>query len=181
MERYFEDLGKCVVITREPGGTPLGAQFRELILDPTTEFKSNYTELFLFFADRVEHLETVVKPAISEGKIVLCDRFTDSTVAYQVGGRGIPDAEVETLLRFIDPFPDLTLLLDLTPEEGLKRAKKRAALDRFEQEEIAFHERVRNKFLDLAHKNSDRIKMIDASQSPDNIFEDIKSLVERVS
>lgn len=168
--------GQSVVVTREPGGTPIGKRFRELILDTNTVFQSNLTELFLFFADRFEHIESVIKPALADGKVVLCDRYMDSTIAYQVGGRGLDLDRVSLITNMVDLVPDRTFLLDLPPEEGLSRAKKRAALDRFEQEELAFHYRVRETFLSIAKKEPQRVCCLDVQgKDPETIFNTLKN------
>lgn len=165
--------GYNIIQTKEPGGTAIGQELRRMILDPNQRFHSPYTEVMLFFADRLEHVETVIKPALASGKIVLCDRYIDSTIAYQIGGRGMPKPLIDTLTQLVDLKPNLTLLFDLSPEEGLQRAKKRAALDRFEQESIDFHSRIRHAYLDQAKKEPDRIKVISASCDIEPLFEQL--------
>ena len=177
---FLLELGLDVIQTKEPGGTSVGQSLRHMILDVTQPLKHRYTEVFLFYADRLEHLETVVKPALLEGKIVLCDRYIDSTYAYQVGGRQIPFSMIETLNDMIDMvLPELTILLDLDPEQGIDRVKKRSAMDRFEQEALSFHHRVRETYLRLMPKYPARMVKIDVKdQTEDEVFEKIKPMVQ---
>ena len=158
--------GEDVVLTREPGGTPLGEAVRGLLLDPAFTGMDSICELQLMFAARAEHLAKVIRPALERGQWVLCDRFTDATYAYQGGGRGIDTGVIARLEELVqgDFRPDLTLMLDVPVEVGLERAGKRGALDRFEQEEVAFFERVRAAYLDMAENSPGRYRVIDASQ-----------------
>ena len=158
---YLDSVNKPAIITREPGGTSTGKILRELILDPKKSFSHAYTELLLFYADRLEHIEEIVKPALNKNHIVLCDRYKDSTYAYQHIGRGIPLDLIHTLNKLVNLEPHLTILLDCDPEIGLTRATKRAELDRFEQENINFHKKIREGFLTLAKQEPKRIKCID--------------------
>ena len=162
----IEAAGIDVVITREPGGTPLGEAIRGLLLDPRYTGMSPDCELQLMFAARAEHLAKVILPALAQGRWVLCDRFTDATYAYQGGGRGIAADKIARLEQWVqDDFrPDLTVLLDVPVAIGLTRAGNRGALDRFEQEQIGFFERVRQAYLDLATRHDGRYRVIDASQ-----------------
>jgi dTMP kinase len=157
--------GKNVVVTREPGGTPLGEAIRGLLLDPGYKGMDPVCELQLMFAARAEHLSKVVWPALEKGQWVLCDRFTDATYAYQGGGRGIDTGVIARLEDLVQGNfrPDLTLLLDVPVEVGLSRAGKRGVLDRFEQEQVDFFERVRNSYLLMAKQFADRYRVIDAS------------------
>ncbi|QEY63961.1 dTMP kinase [Metapseudomonas lalkuanensis] len=154
-----------VVLTREPGGTPLAERIRELLLTPSDEAMGVDTELLLVFAARAQHLEGVIKPALARGAVVLCDRFTDATYAYQGGGRGLPEERIALLENFVqgDLRPDLTLVFDLPVEVGLTRAAARGRLDRFEQEKRSFFEAVRQTYLQRAQAVADRYKVIDAS------------------
>jgi dTMP kinase len=160
LKAWFESQGQSVITTKEPGGTALGQTIRQLILDPGTQFTNPHTELLLFYADRLEHISSVIQPALDQGKIVLCDRYIDSTWAYQSGGRQISETIIASLNKLTSVMPDKTILLDITPEEGLKRAKKRAELDRFEQEELSFHHRIRDTYLQLAKQNPRRIDLV---------------------
>jgi dTMP kinase len=162
----IEAAGIDVVITREPGGTPLGETIRGLLLDPRYTGMSPDCELQLMFAARAEHLAKVILPALAQGHWVLCDRFTDATYAYQGGGRGIAAGKIARLEQWVqgDFRPDLTVLLDVPVAIGLARAGNRGSLDRFEQEQISFFERVRQAYLDLATRHDGRYRVIDASQ-----------------
>lgn len=158
---------KDVVVTREPGGTPLGEQIRDVLLSHRNSGMAVDTELLLMFAARAEHLACVIRPALDAGQWVLCDRFTEATYAYQGGGRGIPEQRIAALEEWLQgPLrPDLTLLLDIPPALGLERAGRRNAnLDRFESEQLAFFERVRADYLRQAELYRDRYCVIDAAQ-----------------
>ena len=156
--------GRDVVVTREPGGTPLGEAIRGLLLDPAYTGMDSTCELQLMFAARAEHLARVIRPALENGQWVLCDRFTDATYAYQGGGRGIDAGIIARLEALVqgDFRPDITLLLDVPVEIGLSRAGKRGQLDRFEQEQVEFFERVRSSYLAMAAQYGERYRVIDA-------------------
>jgi dTMP kinase len=178
---YLKNQNFPVLQTREPGGTELGVSLRQFILDPNQVFASPYTELLLFYADRMEHVESKIKPALNEGKIVLCDRYIDSTFAYQEGGRGMPEHLITTLNNHVNLMPTLTFLLDLPVEEGLKRAKARADLDRFEHENVMFHRRVRAAYLKQVQKDPNRIKIIEVEGlSQDEVFGKIKGYLDKL-
>ena len=159
--------GLDVVLTREPGGTPLAERIRELLLTPSEETMAVDTELLLMFAARAQHLAAVIRPALARGAVVLCDRFTDATYAYQGGGRGVDVARIATLEDFVqgDLRPDLTLVFDLPIEIGLARAAARGRLDRFEQEGQGFFEAVRQAYLQRAHAQPQRYAILDAGQT----------------
>ena len=165
IHQQLQAAGRDVVLTREPGGTPLAEAIRGLLLDPAYTGMDSTCELQLMFAARAEHLAKVVWPALQQGQWVLCDRFTDATYAYQGGGRGIDSDVIARLEELVqgDFRPDLTLLLDVPVEIGLARAGKRGALDRFEQEKVDFFQRVRNAYLEMAQRSPDRYRVIDAS------------------
>ncbi len=154
------------VLTREPGGTPLAEDIRKLLLLPRDEVVNENTELLLMFAARSQHIATVIEPALAQGQWVICDRFTDATYAYQGGGRGIAQQKIADLERWVqgDLRPDYTLLLDAPIEVGMDRANKRGELDRFEQEQQQFFERIRSAYLQLATTYPNRYRVIDASQ-----------------
>lgn len=158
--RHLRCQGYKVIQTREPGGTPIGKSIRQMILDPGQILRHPSAELLLFTVDRLEHIEQLVKPALKEGKIVVCDRYIDSTYAYQHGGRGHALSEINQLVGMTDLVPDLTFLLDVPVETGIQRAKSRAALDRFEQEALPFHERVRQEYLRRASEAPNRFRVI---------------------
>ena len=159
--------GMDVLLTREPGGTPLAERIRELLLAPSAEPMASDTELLLVFAARAQHLAQVIRPALERGCVVLCDRFTDATYAYQGGGRGLSTSRIAVLEAFVqgDLRPDLTLIFDLPVEVGLARAAARGRLDRFEQEGQAFFQAVRQAYLQRAAAQPQRYRIIDAGQS----------------
>ncbi len=163
--------GIAVVQTREPGGTPLAEEIRELLLDHRHNGMSDDAELMLMFAARAEHLAQVILPALEAGKWVLCDRFTDASHAYQGGGRGINEDRISALEHWVQQGlqPDFTLLLDIDPEVGLERAGKRGALDRFETEKLEFFHRVRQRYLQRAEQFPERFHVVDAGQKLDQV------------
>ena len=158
--------GLDVVLTREPGGTPLAERIREVLLAPSDEAMDADAELLLMFAARAQHIARVIRPALQRGAVVICDRFTDATYAYQGGGRGLPEARIATLEAFVQQGlqPDLTLVFDLPVEIGLARATARGRLDRFEQEGRAFFEAVRSAYLARAATDTQRYRIVDAAQ-----------------
>ena len=155
-----------VVVTREPGGTPLAEEIRGLLLSTREEAVDPLAETLLMFAGRAQHVSEVVEPNLRAGRWVLCERFTDATHAYQGGGRGVDAEQIDTLAALVHPGlePDLTLYLDVPVEQALARIGARS-LDRFERERRAFFERVRTRYVELARGNA-RIRVIDASRSP---------------
>jgi len=159
--------GIDVVLTREPGGTPLAERIRELLLAPSDEAMNADTELLLVFAARAQHLAQVIRPALARGAVVLCDRFTDATYAYQGGGRGLSIERIATLENFVQGAlrPDLTLVFDLPVEIGLARATARGRLDRFEQEGRAFFDAVRSTYLNRAAAAPERYRLVNAALS----------------
>ena len=166
IQRRLEAAAVPVLVTREPGGTPLGERVRDILLDPENDGMSTDTELLLMFAARAQHLHQVILPAIEKGSWVLCDRFTDATYAYQGGGRGIDTGRIRLLEDWVQRGfqPDMTLLFDLPVELGLKRAGRRGSLDRFEQEQKTFFEQVREAYLQRARQAPQRFRVIDAGQ-----------------
>jgi dTMP kinase len=158
--------GYPVLETREPGGTPLGQELRRLVLDPAGHVTPR-AEALLYAADRAHHVDTMIRPALAAGQIVLTDRYVDSTLAYQGAGRGLDDARVVTTWATGGLLPDLTVLLDLDPRIGLARAGARASLDRLEADSLAFHEAVRAGFRALAAEAPDRYVVLDAGQPAD--------------
>ncbi len=165
IKHILETSGKEVLYTREPGGTPLGEEVRNLLLGHRHTGMADDTELLLMFAARAEHLEQKIRPALDAGIWVLCDRFTDASYAYQGGGRGIDHKRIRALEQWThgDVSPDLTLLLDLPVDVGLERAGKRSEPDRFEKEEERFFEAVRQAYLQIAWNEADRVKVVDAA------------------
>ena len=170
---YLEQQNKDVVLTREPGGTPMAEQIRSLLLSVNHEEKMcNDTELLLMYAARAQHLDLVVMPALNAGKTVLCDRFTDASFAYQCAGRGLSQEKLALLNEnFVMRMPDFTFWLDAPIEIGMTRARERGALDRFEQEKVTFFEKVRTGYATLAERYPERIKRLDATQTADQVFE----------
>lgn len=170
-----------VVWTREPGGTELAEEIRQLLLHPgNAELIEPETELLLMFAARKQHMKNVIIPALALGQWVVTDRFIDASYAYQGGGRGIASQYITMLDQWIvgSTYPDLTLLLDLTPEQGFARTEQRnVAKDRIEQEKIDFFNRVREAYLERAQTDPKRIKMIDASQSLLNVEQQIHAVL----
>lgn len=162
----LRERGVEVLLTREPGGTPLAERIRELLLAPSDESMAVDTELLLMFAARAQHLDRVIRPALEAGQVVLCDRFTDATYAYQGGGRGVSMARIAELERFVQGSlrPDLTLVFDLPVEVGLQRAAARGRLDRFEQENRSFFDAVRQTYLERAAQAPERYRVIDAAK-----------------
>lgn len=168
LAEQMEKEGHELLITREPGGSPLGEKVRSLLLESKEPIDSR-AELLLFLAARADHVTRIIDPALSEGKLVLCDRFTHSTLAYQGYGRGLDLNELRRLCSFAshDLTPDLTLFLDVPVAVGIERREKRSAADRMEREESTFHEKVRAGFLDLAKAGG--MEVIDASASPTEV------------
>lgn len=175
----LRERGIEVQLTREPGGTPLAERIRELLLDPSDEKMAVDTELLLVFAARAQHIAEVIRPALERGAIVLCDRFTDATYAYQGGGRGLPVERIAQLESFVQGGlrPDLTLVFDLPVEIGLSRAAARGRLDRFEQEGRDFFEAVRNTYLGRARAEPTRYHIFDAAQSLAEVQRDLDGLL----
>jgi dTMP kinase len=167
LENFLRGNGVDVVVTREPGGTRLGEDIRDLLLQLREEPVNPTAELLLIFAARAQHIAELIEPALAAGKWVLSDRFTDATYAYQCGGRGVKRETVAQLEALVQGAlrPDFTLLLDAPVSVGMRRAQKRGDLDRFEQETLAFFERVRSAYLQQAEVHGDRYRIIDASQS----------------
>jgi dTMP kinase len=182
IHRQLLAAGKTVVVTREPGGTPLAEAIRGLLLDPQYTGMDAKCELQLMFAARAEHLARVIRPALENGQWVLCDRFTDATYAYQGGGRGIDTRTIACLENLVqgDFRPDLTLLLDVPVEIGLARASQRGSLDRFEQEKVAFFRRVRQSYLDLARQHEGRYRVIDASRPLEEVQCQLGDVLEEI-
>ena len=170
---YLEQQGQQVVLTREPGGTPMAEQIRSLLLSVNhEESMSNDTELLLMYAARAQHLQQVIVPALATGKTVLCDRFTDASFAYQCAGRGLSKEKLQLLnANFVSHMPNITFWLDAPTELGMSRARERGALDRCEQEKATFFEKVRSGYQELWEQQSERIKRLDATQTPDQVFE----------
>jgi dTMP kinase len=185
VRHYLESRDIPVLFTREPGGTEIAEKIRQILIDPASEGLLPMTELLLFFAARCEHVNHVIRPAISRGTWVVSDRFTDASYAYQGGGRGVPKEWIQCLDSWVvnDMEPDCTLLFDLPVETGCQRVEKRGSKDRFEKEEMTFFERVRQAYLQRLKSAPERFVRIDASQSPEQVLEQVlpllKNLIEK--
>ena len=179
---YLEQRGLEVVLTREPGGTPLAERIREILLDKNETDMSSDTELLLMFAARAQHLSEMIIPAIQQGKWVICDRFTDATYAYQGGGRGIGYDRISILENWVqgDLRPDMTIILDLSIEVGLSRANSRSEPDRFEQEDIEFFNRVRNTYLARVDKNPEHYAIVDAEPELNIVQQNLLKILEKL-
>jgi dTMP kinase len=188
LAKYLSAHAKAVTLTREPGGTEIGDQVRKILLDPANKALHPRAELLLYAAARAQHLEELVRPALAAGNIVLCDRFSDATLAYQGYGRGLDREMIQALDRMVTAAqrPDLTVLLDIDASAGLARARGRnssrglEAEARFENEALAFHERVRQGYLALARQEPGRFRVVNASPATEEIQNNIRTVVEEV-
>jgi dTMP kinase len=184
-QQYLKKRGIPCRTTREPGGTEFGKTLRPILLGTEGCRREPICELLLYLADRYQHLKEFIEPALKQGYTVLSDRYQDATLAYQGAARGIPDSTVEELTRLIGIIePDRTLLLDLDPAIGLARARQRnedcpvsGAEGRFEAEDLSFHRRVRQAYLDLASRSPERIHVVSATGTPDDVFSRIEPLL----
>ena len=168
------------VVTREPGGSSIGSELRSILLDPKTEISSE-VELLLMLADRKDHVEKIILPNLKTGNWVISDRFMDSSIAYQGGGRKLDKKMIDSFSRNLNlPNPDLTLLFDVPVEISLSRVKARGELDRFEQEKLAFHNRIRGAYLDLAEQNVNRIQIIDSSREIELMLKSVEHIIENL-
>lgn len=177
---WLEGKGLTVVRTREPGGTKLAETLRDILLDRSNDSLCSLAELLLMFAARAQHLDEKIRPALERGEAVLCDRFTDATWAYQGGGRGLPAEQIAVLEELVhgDLQPDLTLLLDLSVEEGMARAARRGESDRFEAERGGFFHRVRSAYLERSAGHPARFAVIDASLDVEGVWKQIARVLE---
>ena len=188
LQKYLQSSGREVILTMEPGGSRLGRELRHILLSMDSQDLSEEAELFLYLADRAQHMHSLIIPALTAGKIVISDRFTDSTIVYQGYGRGIEISTLQQLnaLATRGIVPDLTILLDLPAETGLKRALNRnieqnltRSEGRFEAESLEFHKKTRQGYLDWASNNKERFMTIDAARDVDTIFNSIKAQIEK--
>ncbi|MGB2474769.1 MAG: dTMP kinase [Litorivicinaceae bacterium] len=177
--RLLDANGITYIETREPGGTPYAESIRQLLLTRSEDGPSAKTELLLMFAARAQHLETKIIPALEAGAWVVCDRFTDATYAYQGGGRQLPIDWIQSLETLVQGLkrPDLTLIFDIPVEMGLARADLRGALDRIESEDIAFFERVRAMYQEIASRDTERVMTLDATADIDTVTESMITLL----
>lgn len=185
---YLCQKGHDVIVTREPGGSNIGRQIRSILLDSKNKGLNSLSELLLYMADRAQHLDEIVKPGLSSGKVILCDRYYDATIAYQGYARGL-DIDLITQLHglaFADYKPDMTFLLDLPPETGLGRAwqqiengQRTGTETRFEEEALDFHRRVREGYLALAQLEPQRFRIINASRPQESVEKEIVAVLDR--
>jgi dTMP kinase len=186
LKRYLAKRGIPCKVTREPGGCPIGERVRKILLNPNHQEMTPLSELLLYEASRAQHMKEVIKPLLKKGGVILCDRFSDASIAYQGYGRKVDLKLVERLNRLSSQGvkPDLTLLLDCPSDVGIKRALQRnEALkkekeDRFEREKFQFHQRVRRGYLSIAKKEPDRVKVIDTREGEEKVFEKIRRIVD---
>lgn len=178
MKKFLQNQGREVLITREPGGTKIGEKLRQIILDKENKEMKDITEALLYAASRAQHVEEVIMPAIKKGKIVICDRFIDSSMVYQGIGRNLGYHTIKTINEFAIRriIPDLTILFDISPEKSLKRINVQN-VDRLEQEKIDFHRRVYKAYKQLASENQYRIKLIKANRQIEEIKKDVEQLL----
>lgn len=179
IRRWWQARGREVVVTREPGGTALGEQIREILLANREDSISVDSEILLMFAARAQHIQQIVRPALTAGQIVICDRFTDATYAYQGGGRGVPAARIAVLETWAqaDLRPDLTFLFDVPVDVGRARAARRGEPDRFEREQREFFTRVRAAYLARAQAEPKRFRVIDADRTPEAIAAELLQIL----
>ena len=180
IEDFLTKEGHDVIKTREPGGTVIGEQIREILLKNENYTLTYDTELLLVFSARAQHIQEVILPALSSGKIILCDRFTDASYAYQGGGRDIDASRINLLEKWVqeDLRPNLTLLFDLDVSIGMQRTKKRSDADRFEREEINFFEKIRNTYLERAKNEPQRFRIINSASSLESVKEQIITILK---
>jgi dTMP kinase len=181
MAAFLKRQGYPVLTTREPGGTATGEKIRKLLLSNRTRRLHFRSELFLYLASRAQHVEEILLPALRRGKIVLCDRYSDATLVYQGYGRALPRNRVREAIRFAarNLVPDLTILLDIGPEQGLQRIRRRGRANRIDREKLVFHRRIRRGYLQLARSSPKRIRVIDADRNMDLVAGDVSQTVVR--
>ena len=182
LAQYFEDKGYKVICTREPGGTPISEKIREIIIDKNNTEMTDMTEALLYAAARAQHVEEVILPALKEGDIVLSDRFVDSSVVYQGFARSIGERLIKNINKYAvgDLEPDITFFLKLKPEDGLARKREQAELDRLEAEKFSFHQRVYDGYVRLSKRCKNRIQVINALKSVDEIHDEIVKGIENL-
>ncbi len=180
LKDYFESIGRTVILTREPGAKGLGEKLREILLNYDGEVSSN-CESFLFLADRAQHIDTIIKPAIERGEIVLCDRHTDSTIAYQGYGRGVNIEQIKMLNNIATNGikPDLTFVFDIDITTSVKRVGKEK--DRMESAGLEFFEKVRKGYIEISKQEPNRIKLIDGSKTIEEISKEVLSIINKVN
>ena len=181
IERFFDEKGLVVVHTREPGGTAIGEKLRGILLDKSNSEMDAVTEMMIYAASRAQHVREFIMPALAAGRVVVCDRFIDSSIAYQGYGRELGE-QVKTvnIIATGGLWPDITFWLDIDPETGRERAGREGELDRLELEQLDFHYRVRSGYREMTEKHPDRIKRIDASKPIDEMRDDIYGYLEEL-
>ncbi len=181
ISEYLESLGHKILLTREPGGTPMAEELRNILLSEREEKVESDTELLLMFAARCQHVNQVIKPALEKGIWVICDRFVDASYAYQGGGRGLGFERIQQLENWcLGGFkPDLTLLLDMSVEEGIARTKKRGKADRFETEKMDFYQKIRDAYLKRAAQDPQRVFIIDAAPAISEVQAALKMVLQK--
>ena len=178
LKKYFKSSKLETFFSKEPGGTDVGKEIRKILLNPNYPVDP-ISELLLLLADRAEHVQKKIRPNLQKNKIIFCDRYIDSTFAYQGSGRNLDNIIIQEIFKALDfPIPDLTILLDVPVQVGLSRASKRNKLDRFEKEDLNFHENVRRSYLDLAKNDSARIVLFDSSISEEELFKKAVNLIK---
>jgi dTMP kinase len=179
LAKRLEEMGYSVITTREPGGTPIGDQIRQVLVRMENKELHPRTEILLFLAARAQLVEQVIKPALQDGKIILCDRYGDSTLAYQGYGHGLDLEQLRRMLEFATDHlqPDLTILLDLDVKTGLMRKKAEDEWNRLDAYESLFHERVREGYLQLAREEPERWRIVDASQTIDAVQKELFQII----
>ncbi len=188
IREYFEGIGFKVYVTREPGGTVLSERIREILLDTASSEMEALTELFLFLASRAQHTLEVIKPRLERGEVVISDRYADSSIAFQGGGRYLDKEMIDSLNKIatVNITPDLTILLDIAPEIAMERTRGKKGilpfpqLDRLEREKLEFHRRVRQTYIEWAKKHPERIKPVSARGTPEEIWSEIKKELDRL-
>lgn len=182
LKNYLQSKGKDVVIIREPGGTRIGEKIRDIILDKENTEMHKITEMLLYASSRAQLIQEVIKPELSKGKCIICDRFVDSSYVYQGFARNISLEKVLQVneIALSGVTPDITIFFDITPEVSLKRKMKYSAGDRIELEKIEFHNNVYEGYKKLISLYPNRIKSLNANRSPENIFNDVKLLIENI-
>ena len=181
LQQKYPDIE--IIHTREPGGTEAGESIREILISTTLPAMHHNTELLLMFAARAEHIQKKIEPALSAGKWVVCDRFTDASYAYQGGGRGIPILRISELENWVqgELRPDYTLLFDVDAETGLGRARSRGNMDRFETEDIRFFDRVRQQYLSMASENLKRYRIINAGYELEKVQQQLAEVIQEIT
>ena len=178
LKKYFKSSKLEAFFSKEPGGTDLGKEIRKILLNPKYSFDPT-SELLLLLADRAEHVQKIIRPNLQKNKLIFCDRYLDSTLAYQGSGRNLDKKIIKEMFKVLDfPIPDLTILLDVPVQIGLSRARKRNKLVRFEKEELNIHENVRRSYLDLAKNDSTIIVIFDSSISEEELFKKAVNLIK---